>query len=138
VEQVQTNLTDFRDLITNEKDAAILEEAIQHFANAQNPAFWTLNKDNVYILKPKSGKRAFREAELAVKCLNVLIARGYAVQRFVDETIYVARWLAQNAISDAIDAHNKPHKISEAMDEMGKATENALERYGKAWEAATE
>jgi hypothetical protein len=121
----------------NEKDAAILEDAIQHLAKAQDAALWTLDNNGVYILKPESGKTAFREAELAVEDLNILIARGYAVQRFVDEIIYVARWLAQNAISDAIAANSKLQNIAKAMDEMGKATEDALERYAKAWEAAT-
>lgn len=134
VAQVQTNLTDYRELITDEKDAAILEDAILHLAKAQDQALWILNNEGIYVLRPESGKTAFSEAKLAVKSLNVLIAGGYPLQRFVDEIIYVGRLLAQNAIDDAGAADNGTAK---AKYEMGKATENAVARYSKAWESAT-
>ncbi len=135
-----------RGTVTNRKDLALLDEALDDLGESLLPALWV---DQLHVDRQR-GDMVFQEERETAKTLCLLMKKNYShiptsqLQGFINQMLLVDRTLASIAIEEAITAGVSSKKIAQAQKELAKGDAEthgdkcykAFDNYRNAWKLA--
>jgi tetratricopeptide (TPR) repeat protein len=141
-----TNLLVLRAAATAPHDIRDLDDAIEHFAKALDPALWI---DDLHLQR-QDGDKFFQEGKKAIRELAKLLKNKKSavpdddLRAAIDCILGAAHLLAEVAVDEAEAAGGNPKKIEEDREEIAKGEEaaadgkfeRAIDHYKDAWKHA--